>query len=624
MPGIFGIVRKREPSHDQNAALIGKMRASLMHYPFYESETKAENWFAVGSVALPGPDKTRIGTSPNGKLVAAYGGYIYGFRSEPAGSTTNKGEKVDRLVDVFVSRGREIEDQIDGSFNVALFDNDTKTAVVGNDRMGHRQLYFAETDDLFLFAPEAKAILATGALLCTLDPDGAADFLNFGYPLGERTMLAGIHFLRGGHRIVIERGKVDFQKYWDFAFNNEATQDLPDLIEEVDAIYRGIIKRRVDGYASAICPLSGGLDSRFITGHVAQLGFPVHSFTHGRRNCHDHRIARQLAEAAGVENYNFIDIDANWLVDYLDQFITFTEGMVESSPAILLGIGEQYGLPVESTCFLNGIFGGPTNFGSGYFGPKELDLNLRFEDKVTRIAGSYGSDEMRHAYHALFSDKYRREMLERRTNNIRLELTRHLDVSDKYHNQKDVYLIRNRLTRYMNTIDCNRFRWHDHFAMSDDQLLEFYIKLPAKWKMQRRFFIEYIKTKFPALARVPYQATGVDLYSQPRPDRFGLQAKMNRAKFYLERLSRGALRFYNPRQYTHQSQWYRANRRIRDLYEGVLLDDRCLQRGYFEPEAVRHLLRRQRLGGNSFYELSALLTFELFLRKFIDNAPDKF
>lgn len=620
MPGIFGIVRKGEPNRDENTSLLAKMRSALEHYDWYRNEEQVEDWYAVGSIWLPHPSERRIARSDNGDITAAYAGYIYGFRDGGSFGTVADDRKAVRLAEAGSSVDEELEARIDGSFNVALFDGEQRRALISTDRMGHRSLYYAETDNLLLFAPEAKAILATGALPAKIDPDGIADVLNFGYPLGDKTLFDRIKFLRGGHRIEIRDGRINLKQYWDFQYGEESTADIVDLIEEVDGIYCDIIKRRVAGYSQAICPLSGGLDSRFITGHLARIGFPVHSFTHGRRNCHDHQIARTLAQALELEHYDFIEIDSNWLVDYMDRFIAMTEGMVEASPAILLGIGEQYGLPVETTCFVNGIFGGPSNFGSGYFGPAEVDLDIGFDEKVQRIAGSYGSDSMREAYYPLFRAPYQNELLQRRDSSLRGELSRHLHVSDRYHNQKDVYLIRNRLTRYMNTIDCNRFRWHDQFALSDDRLLDFYVKLPARWKMRRRFFIEYIKAKFPALARVPYQATGVDLYSTPKPDRFGMTARINRARFYLERLSRGHLRFYNPRQYTHQSQWYRANRRIRDLYESVLTDERTLERGYFEPDVLTRLLRRQRLGGNSFYELTGLLTLELFFRKFIDAA----
>jgi hypothetical protein len=296
------------------------------------------------------------------------------------------------------------------------------------------------------------------------------------------------------------------------------------------------------------------------------------------------------------------------------------EGMAEASPAILLGIAEQYGLPVESTCFLNGIFGGPTNFGSGYFGPQEMDQEFSYEEKIRRVAASFGREEMRGAYYALFTDDFAATLRKTRLAGIEQEFARHQHTSNQFHNQKDVFLIRNRLTRYMNLVDCNRFRWNDHFALSDDRLMDFYIKLPAKLKLKRRFLMEFIKAKFPDLARVAYHSTGVNLYTTPPEKPFAFQARVNRAGFYLERLSLGAFKYYNPRQYAHYCQWYRSNRRIRDFYEQTLMDKRTIDRGYFNRAAVEFQLKRQSRGGDSFYELTYLLSFEIFMRRFVDAA----
>ncbi|MEW5794997.1 MAG: asparagine synthase-related protein [Candidatus Zixiibacteriota bacterium] len=620
MPGIYGIIRKTTPNREANAALLSRMRARLEHYREYVSEGHVDSWFAVGSTTIPFTSETRIAHDPGRNVTAAFGGYIYGFRDRDPCAIPSPASKAPRLIELYGLHDRALPNLIDGSFNVAVFDSTRNRALIGNDRMAHRQLYYLDTPELFLFAPEVKAILACCEVRPPLSRTGVTEYFNFGYPLGENTMFEGVKFLRGSHLIETDQGKVSLSQYWDFKYGEESQATIPELIEEADAIYPDVIKRRVNGYRRVLIPLSGGLDSRFIVGQASRLGVEIHSFTHGRRGCEDLQIAIQLAKVAGVQNYRFIPIDSNWLADYFETYVDLAEGMAEGSPCILLGISDQYGLPVGDTCFLNGIFGGPTNFGSGYFGPHEMKRDLTYEQRRAMIARSYGTDEMRQAYYALFTDDFVAELKQARETSIDKELARHLHVSDWLHHQKDVFLIRNRLTRYMNLVDCNRYRWHDHFALSDDRLLDFYIKLPSPLKIKRRFMIEYIRAKFPSLARVAYQATGVDLNSAPKANRSRNLDRLNRARYYLERLSLGRMKFYDPRKYAHQNQWYRSNRRIRDMYESHLLSSRFAQRGYFNTDVVRRLLRRQRLGGDSFYELTYLLSFELFLRRFVDSS----
>ena len=619
MPGIYGIIRKNGTNREANAQLLARMRSRLGHYDNYVSEQHVDDWFALGSTALPFPGESRLVHDPESKCTTAFAGYIYDFRDralEPNGPDT---QKPARLIGLYRSKGRDFPAMVDGSFNAAIFDSSARRALIGNDRMGNRQFYYLDTKDLFLFASEIKAILACLEVRPQLDRTGAREYFNFGYPLGEHTLFEGVKFLRGGHVVEVNGGTVGLAPYWDFKYGEESKATLPELIEEADSIYRDVIRRRVSGYQRVLVPLSGGLDSRFIVGQASRMGLEIHSFTHGRRGCHEHKIASQLARAAGLKNYGLVEIDSNWLVDYFDKYVDMVEGMAEASPCILLGISEQYGLPVESTCFLNGIFGGPTNFGAGYFGPKDINKELTYEERLRSVTASYGSESGRRAYYTLFSDEFAAELGAARQASLDQEFSKHLHVSEWFHNQRDVYLIRNRLTRYMNLVDCNRFRWHDHFALSDDRLMDFYIKLPAMLKIKRRFLIEYIKAKFPDLARVTYMATGVNLYATPPAKPYAFQARLNRARFYLERLSLGHLRFYNPRQYAYYDQWYRANRRIRDFYEQTLMDKRTLERGYARPETIERQLKRQRRGGDFFYELTYLLSFEVFMRRFFDN-----
>jgi len=351
---------------------------------------------------------------------------------------------------------------------------------------------------------------------------------------------------------------------------------------------------------------------------VVEAGVEPHCVTHGIPGCWDLRIARKLAAALDIQDHQFIEIQPAWLFDHLEQFARYAEGMVDLSPALLLGIDAQYGLPRDSTCFLNGIFGGPTNFGSGYFKDEDINAALSDKQRVGNIKRSIRAHHDMDAFYTLFKPEWRTRLGRAFTENIAVEFERHRHLSERFHIQKDIFFIRNRLTRYMNRVDCNRYRWHDHFALADDRLLDFYQTLPSELKVKRRFMIEYIKARFPRLARIEYQATGVDLYTEPPGDPLGLKRRYRQAMYYLERLSGGRFRYYDRRNYAHHNQWYRAEKRLGNLYESVLLDQRTSERGYYDRPAVENLLRRQRKGGNSYYELTWLFSFETFNRLFLD------
>ncbi len=619
MPGLFGLIRKRANNKKANESLIRSMLNWLSHNEQYVSDTYVDDWFALGNIGLQVPGEQRFVIDVNQQISAAFSGYIYSWKNMESRLVTPTLDKSGRLIELFKKYHHELPEKIDGSFNIAVFDMASKKALICNDRFGHRQLYYYEDDELFLFSAEMKAFLAYHRFSKNLDLKAVSDFFNYGFLLGDKTFFENVKLLKGGHIISFQNHRIKHKQYWDYRFGEESKQNIDELIEEADSIYCNTIKNRIGTAKDIIIPLSGGLDSRFITGHAMRLGVQPHVFTHGQRKCLDYRIAKRVIDVLGITNYKFIKIDPLWLPDYTEKFIFLTDGMVDSSPAILLGISKQYDLPAESTVFLNGIFGTAGHFSTAFFKQQDIVDNLSYEEKLRRVRRTLTGDYINDEYYKPFQEDIKEEIRNNYLSSIEEEFSHCLNTSTLFCNQKDVFFIKNDQFRHMNQVDCNRFIWHDHFALVDDRLVDFYIKLPSWLKPSRTFLIEYFKIKFPDLAKIAYQATGVDLYH--KPSMFKLKYRMYKYKirYYLERLSRGQLILYNMNNYLHFNQWYRSHKKIRKYFEEILLDKKTINRGYYNKDYLEYLLTRQRKGGDSFYVLSSLLSFEIFNRLFIDT-----
>jgi hypothetical protein len=191
-----------------------------------------------------------------------------------------------------------------------------------------------------------------------------------------------------------------------------------------------------------------------------RAGFEPYCFSHGTKNCREVQIAGRVASTLGLKHFSFVNIDPHWLVDYAQEFVYLTEGMVDTSACLLLGISAQYNLSPEKSVFLNGIFGGPTNFGEGYFREQDIVDSPNYYEKLQRIRFSLFGEIIDDWYYALFSPELRPEFKKRYLESIDEEFRPNLEVSDLFSNQKDIFFIKNRLFRYMNLVDCNRFLWH--------------------------------------------------------------------------------------------------------------------------------------------------------------------
>lgn len=619
MPGIFGLIRKRDTDREENRLLIEGMLSRLSHNTDYTSDLHLDDWFALGQISIPFAGEQKLTSDKEMDCAAAFSGFIYGWKDMTAELTAPTKQKAARLIAIYRKYSESLPEKIDGSFNIAVFDNKNRTAVICNDRFGHRQFYYFEDDKYFLFSTEIKAFLACPSFPRDIDMHGVANFFNYGYPLGDKTFFKQAKYLRGGHIVRFEHFQIAFKKYWDYNYGEASNQTIPEFVEEMDVLFRDIIRKRIDGAEQIAIPLSGGLDSRFILSHTVQAGKEPHAFTHGKKNCLDHKVARQVAQTLNLKHYGFIEMQPYWLAEFAERYVFLSEGMNNTGPAALLGVSREYSLPPKSTAFINGIFGGPTNFGSPYFRSEDIVRDIAFEKKLQNLRRSLWGDLVGEEHYGMFSENvaafFRDDYLPGIADEFRLQES----VSEWFCNQKDVFFIKNRLGRHMNLVDCNRFIWHDHFPLADDTLLDFFIKIPVRLKLSRTLMTEYFKLKLPDLAKVPYQATGVDLYSKPSLWKRKFRGYYERFKHYGERITQGRVQFYNMRNYAHFSQWYRADTRVRNYFEEILLDEKTFRRGYYRREGIQKMLDRQRKGGNAFFTIADLLAFELFNRLFIDR-----
>ncbi len=644
MPGIFGLVRKGPPDRDAVAALLDAMRSRLAAAnPDFESAAWAGGRIGLGRVGLPLPGVPRFAAAADG--AAALGGFVYGWRGLDRQPDAPADRPAERLLAIARAAPDRLTGAPDGSFQAAVAWSDAAAGagegagdggrgaggpggapdperlMVWNDRLGHRLLYWYEDREILLFAAELKALLAWPGLRRELDLDAVADYFNYGYPLGETTFLRDVRVLPAGHALSWRDGEVRLRAWaapWRF---EPVERPLGDLVDELDALYPPLLARRLQPEGPIALPLSGGLDSRFILGHLRRLGRLPRTFTHGKPGCLDARIAVRLARAAGVPEHRPVAVRPRWLAEQGERYLRLIDGMCHLPPATLLAVGAEYGLDPVRTCFLNGIFGGPGNYGDGYFNRDDLRDDLDAEARRRSLRRTLFGTSRTEAYYAIFRPELGRLAHRRYDEAVAAELERLAPVSPRFCDRKDAFFMRNRLRRHMNQVDCNRHLWHDHFALADDALLDFYLRLPAELKVGRRLLAEYFRRVFPDLAAIPWQATGVDLYHRPSPARERWRQRRLRWGHLLGRLSGGRIQTYDMRRYYHWDQWYRTEPRLRSWIEGVLRDRRTRERGLYEPARVEAVLRYQRRGGQAFSLLGNLVSVELSCRLLLDGPP---
>jgi asparagine synthase (glutamine-hydrolysing) len=621
MPGIFGIIARDRGRAQDLEPQYEKMARLLSHLDYYQVETLAGPDHIMGWIGVPfrGYRWTRKDEKTGNR--AAFFGYVYGWRGpckvgDPANSEPVSMLPLDSVADLSV-----IPDQINGFFNVALYDRERDLFYLATDRQACNRLYYYENDDVIAFAPEVKAFLALESFRPELDLDGIADFFNYGYLVGGRTFFKRATLLNRASILPIENRRVgELRRYWWPEFSPEIDGDPEALARELYDKARDVLVRQVGRQKKFCVALSGGMDSRMVSHLVHKLDAETFYYSHGDHRSDDARIARVVADTIGfTDKYDHIEGDpcslgrlgaqATWLVD----------GMASLAASSLLDVLLRYPPDPLEYEFLNSLLSGALNFTVCYGTEADIVADLSFEDKIKRVANVMGLSYLTDDYYSTFRPEYRDYFRSVARPHMEAEMRRVEGIGHFFAHEKDVFSLETRVHRLSHQYDLNKLFYNSHQVLIDDEIIAMRDRLPLNWQVARKVYRVMFQKLVPDLARITYQQTGVDLFHYPSERSLRWRQRMERVRYLIGRVSLGMINLKDHNTYVHPDAWYREQRENSRFVEGILLDDRTEARGYYDMEWVRILLAKERRGSNNVGTLATLTTFELFNRYFIDG-----
>jgi len=278
MCGIAGIARRRPTG--VSAELLERMAGAIRHRGPDGFGLHADERVGLTNVRLSVIDLARGAqpmTNEDGSVFVVYNGEIFNHLAlrgelEARGHLFRTRSDTEVLVHAYEQWGERMLERLNGQFAFAIYDRRAGSLFLARDRFGILPLYYTARDGDLYFGSEVKALLATGEVDRTLDPEGLDEVFTFWAARAPRTPFRGIRALEPGCCARWQDGRLAVRRYYAFDCS-EAASEPADALDALDDLLRSAVRLRLQADVPVGGYLSGGIDSSIVCA-LAAAGSP--------------------------------------------------------------------------------------------------------------------------------------------------------------------------------------------------------------------------------------------------------------------------------------------------------------------------------------------------------------
>ncbi|OZD01210.1 asparagine synthase (glutamine-hydrolyzing) [Rhodococcus sp. 06-235-1A] len=577
--GSFGLRRNQPDRGFALAACAAMVHRGPDEHGSFDDERISLAMCRLKILGLVGGEQPAF--SSDRSVVAVVNGEIYNHHQLRA-LLESRGRRVEGTSDVHVipelyrEFGLDFVDHLHGMFAVALYDSARERLILATDRVGKKPIYLSAHSQEIVFASELTALRRHPQVSTDVNPEALDQYLSFRIVGAPSSIFGGVERVRPATVIEFDRdGQRTDHEYWTFPF----TGDGSSTVDDIDDLLVAAVDARLESAVPLGAMLSGGLDSSLVVALASRrLGRGLHTFSVG----FDHPAfdesaqARLVADAFGTHHHT-VTLTADDALASLDRVLEHT--------------GEPFAFPSAIAS----------------------DAMYRLaSEHVTVVLTGDGSDEIFCGY-----GRYSRLLqtsggdLDRRYADVLVDgvptETKHRIYSDRFRDTLPGHPIDHLRGRFASTdpatADLDRAMAVDsRFWLADAQLV----------KIDRMSMAHSIEPRSPFLdhrliehvARIPASRKLVD----------------GEEKVLLKQV---AARYLPESIVTRRKQelavpleaWLGAT--LRREIDTTLLSDRALERGYFDPDALRRFVTDA--DGSDSYALWTLFVLERWHRLHVDQ-----
>lgn len=328
-------------------------------------------------------------------IVLVFNGEIYNFRDLrkdllAKGHVFKSESDSEVLVHLYEERGTEMVHDIRGMFAFAIYDRPKKQLFIARDHYGIKPLYCYQSEGLFAFSSELKALLDHPDVQLEVDPESIANHLCFLWNPFPKTMASNCMKLEPGTAMLFENNQLSKKwKFYDIPYDGTRIDITAEqAIEELDQLMEASISEQLVSDVPLGLFLSGGIDSSLIAAYYRKLrpNQSIKAFTIDIQgadmegNPNDLPFARRVAKDLNIDLEEII-VTPDQVLEYIEELTYILDEPLADPAAINVLLITKIAREKGYLVLLSGA-GGDDIF-SGY----RRHLALMMDKKISKVPG---------------------------------------------------------------------------------------------------------------------------------------------------------------------------------------------------------------------------------------------
>lgn len=242
-------------------------------------------------------------------------------------------ERFMRLVGLYEQYGAQMTAHLKGQFDLILWDKQNRKALVTNDLLSKRTMYYCIQEHKLFYAAsysDLLALLSAEKQVLAVNAEAVERMALTGALGGDQTYVQGVCYLEAYQTLVFDLKNGNTEVVSVRGKDAPAVSSMEEAAETFDRLFTAAVKAQFDknieyGYDQRIA-LSGGMDSRACLLKAVACGYDrnITCVTYSQAGSIDYTVSQQIAFDNHLD-YLFYPMDAAVFMNRLDDALACNE-----------------------------------------------------------------------------------------------------------------------------------------------------------------------------------------------------------------------------------------------------------------------------------------------------------